>query len=475
MKAAHDENTILLVDDDRGLLRLMGKALQREGFITATAGSAAEAEALLVDARVRLMLLDLKLADEPGQELVQRLRQVNRCPDFIVITGQGDERVAVEMMKAGAMDYVVKDAEFLQLLPTVVRRAVRQVENERQLHQAEAQIHLIRSAVEQEYSSVLIADAALPDPQVLYVNPAFAQATGIDREQIVGQRLSAISVLDPIHRRFQAGWPDAAAYLEGTFSYTLPVGECWAEWRMSPVKDKTGQITNWLIIFRDITERKRLERELLEIGDLERQRIGQDLHDGLCQQLAGIELMSQVLEQKLSARAKADAARAAEISRYVREAISQTRSLARGLSPVTLESEGLESGLRELAANTEKMFGIGCRLSLQGDPPEMPLAEAIHFYRIAQEAVSNAIKHGKATHINLVLNSDPRETRLMVEDNGIGMLSTPPAGKGMGLRIMQYRTGMIGGALAITPMPEGGVRVTCAVPREFERMPSGSS
>src|SRR5258708_18006229 len=111
---------------------------------------------------------------------------------------------------------------------------------------------------------------------------------------------------------------------------------------------------------RDITERKRLEREILEIGDQERRRIGQDLHDGLCQHLAGIELLSQVLHQKLSSRSKADANRAGEIARHVREAITQTRSLARGLAPVTLESDGLASALRELAANTEKFFSVTC-------------------------------------------------------------------------------------------------------------------
>ena len=112
---------------------------------------------------------------------------------------------------------------------------------------------------------------------------------------------------------------------------------------------------------RDITERKRLEREILEISDREQRRIGHDLHDGLCQHLAGIELMSQVLEQKLTPQSKDAAKRAGDIARNVREAIGQTRSLARGLSPVTLESEGLTSALHELAVNTEKLFNVKCR------------------------------------------------------------------------------------------------------------------
>jgi len=466
MKGAHLEKIILIVDDDQGLLRLIEKALRREGFETATASSAAQAEKWLRDNRALLMLLDLKLADGEGQDLVRRLQRVEGCPDFIIITGQGDERVAVEMMKAGAMDYVVKDSEFMPLLPTVVRRGVEQVEKEARLLQAEREVHLIRSAVEQGYSSVLIADTQWPDPQVVYANPAFSEATGIDRGQILGERLSAIRSINPIRSQLAAGWRPDVDFLEGTFTFASPRGERWAEWRVSPVKDKSGVVVNWLIIFRDITERKRLEQEILEIGDLERQRIGQDLHDGLCQQLAGIELMSQVLEQNLTPRSKAAAARAGEICRHVREAISQTRSLARGLSPLTMGLEGLPSGLRELAATTEKMFGVSCGLSVEGPAPNLSLADAIHVYRIAQEAVSNAIKHGKATRIELILAVEPEQTQLIVEDNGFGFPETPTVGSGMGLRIMVYRAGMIGGTLKIAARPSGGVRVTCRVPRE---------
>jgi signal transduction histidine kinase len=219
-----------------------------------------------------------------------------------------------------------------------------------------------------------------------------------------------------------------------------------------------------LVIFRDITERKRLEREILEISDRERRRIGQDLHDGLCQHLAGIELMSQVLQQKLAGKSKPDSARAAEIARHVREAISQTRSLARGLSPVTLESEGLASALRELASNAEKMFGVSCRVECADDPPNLAVAMATHLYRIAQEAVSNGIKHGKATQVEICLETNKERLKLSVRDNGSGLPKIPPRTDGMGLRIMRYRAGMVGGILSIEPAAPGGTLVECTVP-----------
>jgi PAS domain S-box-containing protein len=216
---------------------------------------------------------------------------------------------------------------------------------------------------------------------------------------------------------------------------------------------------------RDITERKQLEKEILEISDREQRRIGQDLHDGLCQHLAGIELMSQVLAKKLSSKSKIHAARVNEIANHVREAISHTRSLARGLSPVTIESEGLMSALHELATNTEKFFHVRCDCDF-AEPVEIHNhAVATHMFRIAQEAVSNAIKHGKASRLVISLRNVRGRTVLRVSDNGKGFSKPAAKTKGMGLRIMQSRAGMIGGAIAIERNTGGGMDVICAVPQ----------
>lgn len=215
---------------------------------------------------------------------------------------------------------------------------------------------------------------------------------------------------------------------------------------------------------RDITERKRLEREILEISDREQRRIGHDLHDGLCQHLAGIEMMSQVLEQKLSKQSKPVAARASEIGRNVREAISQTRALARGLSPVTLESDGLVSALHELAINTEKMFNVEIHFDYDADVMIRSHAAATHLFRLTQEAVSNAIKHGNAKQISIQLKTGSGRIYLGVIDNGTGILAGIPKSKGMGLRIMQFRAGIIGGTLTIEQNATGGTSVICSVP-----------
>ena len=216
---------------------------------------------------------------------------------------------------------------------------------------------------------------------------------------------------------------------------------------------------------RDITERKQLEKEILEISDREQRRIGQDLYDGLCQHLTGIELMSQVLVQKLTPKSKAHAQQVTQIASHVRDAISHTRSLARGLSPVTLESEGLMSALHELTTDTEKIFRVHCRCDFD-EPVEMhDHAAATHLFRIAQEAVSNAIKHGKARRVVVSLRDTRGRIVLRVSDNGVGFPKRTPKNKGMGLRIMQSRAGMLGGTIGIERNSSGGISITCAVPQ----------
>ena len=348
MPAPPSPATVLVVDDDRGLTRLIERALKRAGLAAASAGSGAAALTWLEHNTADLLLLDLKLKDLEGAELISQLEARQRTLPFIVITGQGDERVAVDMMKRGALDYLVKDTQFLELVPAVVQRALSQIERDRRLAVAEA-----------------------------------------------GMR--------------------------------------------------------------------RLEQEVLHISEQEQQRIGQDLHDGICQQLAGIELMRQALQQALARKAAGPAAQAAQIAAHVREVISQTRMLAHGLCPVVLESEGLMSALQELAHTTRKIFGIHCTFRCDQPVQIHDNPVATHLYRIAQEAVGNAVKHGKPRHIQITLATASAHIRLAIHDDGCGIPAIPPR-TGAGLRIMAYRAGVIGGSVTVEPGHPSGTTATCLVP-----------
>jgi signal transduction histidine kinase len=215
---------------------------------------------------------------------------------------------------------------------------------------------------------------------------------------------------------------------------------------------------------RDITLRKRLEREILEISGREQRRIGQDLHDSLCQHLAGIGFMAKVLEKKITAGLPVDASHSAEMVALIDQAITLTRGFARGLNPVRLESDGLMVALAELAANTERLFGVRCRF--EHDEPILidDNSFATHLYRIVQEALNNAIKHGKAGTIDITFQSDGKINTLTVKDDGVGMGGTPSQGKGMGLNIMNYRASMIAATLEVRSHEDGGTAVICSFP-----------
>jgi signal transduction histidine kinase len=226
-------------------------------------------------------------------------------------------------------------------------------------------------------------------------------------------------------------------------------------------------------VVRDITERRRMEREILEAGAEEQRRIGQDLHDGLCQHLAGISFATEVLRQKLAARSSPEASNISKVGKMIDEAITQARDLARGLQPVVLDANGLIAALKALAEKVEGMFHISCLLVCDGPCRVSDNKVATHLYRIAQEAISNAVKHGKARTVVVDLAVKGDEICLTIRDDGIGLADSRTNPQGMGLRTMDYRARVIGGTLSVQdgstqngPVPAGsggGTTIVCRV------------
>lgn len=220
-------------------------------------------------------------------------------------------------------------------------------------------------------------------------------------------------------------------------------------------------------LHREISTRMELERDLVRISEREHRRLGHDLHDGICQELAGIrfsvEAISRKLEKGSPARGQLDS-----IAASVQRAIHHTRLLSRGLAPLQLECGDIVSSLAELAENTGTLFEIRCHFESKGRPPTLDLDAATNLYRIAQEAIQNAIKHGKAKSIEVELDFSGRESRLTVTDNGCGLpdKSGPAApGDGMGLKIMRHRAELIRGTVTVHSPRDGGVRVQCVFPK----------
>jgi len=225
--------------------------------------------------------------------------------------------------------------------------------------------------------------------------------------------------------------------------------------------DRAGQVVEVEGIARDITQRKRLEREILDISSREQRRIGHDLHDGVCQQLAGISLLANTLAERLQAGEPVEPADAEKISLLINEANRQTRSVARGLFPVRLEDNGLISALEELANNSGSFFKINVEFTCHQPEPVVDNSVALHLYYIAQEALMNAAKHGKARNVVVDLQPSGRRWALMIRDDGVGFSTSFVSRTGMGIRIMHYRARVIGATLDLKSDGASGTQVSC--------------
>jgi PAS domain S-box-containing protein len=228
--------------------------------------------------------------------------------------------------------------------------------------------------------------------------------------------------------------------------------------------NESGEAVRFLGVSFPVTRRKELEREVLEIAAREQRQIGQELHDGVGQELTGLGLMAQTLAQLLAGSAEGERI-ACRLLAGLDRVQHKVRELSRGLIPVHVESRGLAAALTDLAASTTQASGV----SVTAECPEWvelpdPTA-ATQLFRIAQEAVTNAVRHGRPRHIRLTLLTEPNGLRLRINDDGVGIQREPDRCDGLGLRIMEYRAGLIGGVLRVTPPQGGGTVVTCTLPR----------
>jgi signal transduction histidine kinase len=344
---------ILIVDDDRRLLRLLEHSLNGGRFSTVTVASGSEAIRWLGQNRPDLMLLDLKLQDIEGKELINHLAGTGRFVPFIIMTGQGDEDAATEMMKRGALDYLVKDGQFIQLAPMVVERALKKLT-------ADSELTATQAALEESRTQVLL------------------------------------------------------------------------------------------------------------VSEREQRRFGAELHDGLGQQLTAIELRCQSLKHDIPKDQVELQDQILQICQLLRDTITQARSMAHGLAPLELGSRGLTNALSELATRMSKTGKIKCTFQSSSRVLVHDIFMAGHLFRIAQEAVNNAVKHSKASEVTIRLRRKKNAVQLEVRDNGRGWSAPPGKNGGIGLQLMNHRASAIGAELEIHSKKGSGVMITCTVPIESQ-------
>jgi signal transduction histidine kinase len=279
-----------------------------------------------------------------------------------------------------------------------------------------------------------------------------------------GMFLSGLSVATSIISDIASGIPEVQYWNEavGLSSYAIFV---WllARWRNLLLQMDDRVRLRTADLQEEILGRMRLEKEMTEVTERERRRLGHDLHDSLCQHLTGTALAAQVLRAKLTSKRDEEAADAGKLVGLIEEGIDLTRSLARGLFSPNLEPGGLADALEGLAHNTQERTGINCEFhhdDSQIEPRDG--AELTQLYRIAQEAVANAVKHARARRIVIELDAVDGELKLNIFDDGVGLEDTSES-NGLGLKMMRHGANLIGASFAAARNSAGGTIVACVL------------
>lgn len=464
----------VLLEDDPNDAELIQLQLAKDGIAVEWQHVVSERDfrEALAGVQPDLVLADYTLPGFDGLAALKILLQ--HAPDvpFIFVSGSLGEERAIEALKSGATDYVLKDR--LQRLPAVVTRALTEARERRERRQAEAALEeqrvLLGTLIDSLPEIIYAVDT---DNRVTVVNKALLDNLSKRREQVLGRSLSEISseenVVD-IEAQAATTMRTGRPLTDQERAWISADGSVrWFTFTHVPLRDH-GSVSGLVCTVQEVTNRRELEQEILEISNREQRRLGSDLHDGLGQELTGLSLLLKGLEVQVSREAPQYTSQITKITDLLARAIQSTRSLARGLAPVNLERGGLPEALKHLAARCTDMYSLQCTFGNGSQKlPDLEEGAATHLYRIAQEATTNAARYARARSIAIDLRSTARKLQLSIADDGIGLSAGLAQGRpGMGLKIMEYRARMLGGTINFEE-PGPGTRIVLSAPLHLLR------
>jgi PAS domain S-box-containing protein len=326
---------------------------------------------------------------------------------------------------------------------------------------------------EARYRSVM---EAAPDPiavydmngRVIYLNPAFTRVFGWSLAECLGKKMD--------HFVPEENWDETLKMIESalagetftaiqTCRYNKAGEIVHVSISGATYRDRNARLAGSVIILRDITVSRRLQRQVMSIADRERQKIGQDLHDDLCPHLIGIHGLSTVLETNLAEATSPEVPLAHQIVGLVSDAVEKARSMTRSLCPVHMVAHGLETALKDLAAHTTAVTGITCHCHCEGTVDLKDNTTATHLYFIAQEAINNAVRHSGTDRVDITLRGNVERIALTIGDSGGGIPETG-SDVGIGLQIMPSRAKMMGASFNIDSDPRAGTTVQVVLNRD---------
>jgi len=467
---------VLIVDDEPIILESMETLLAMDGMNnTILCSRSTEVMDILEINDVGLILLDLMMPGISGTDLLQMINDKYPLLPVIIITGYDEVDTAVNCMKMNAYDYLVKPLEGSRVVTTVKRAfdyldLSKEVNLLRRLQREIADRKKKESDLKMlEYILSFTADHLCyvdPDYRILSINDSCLRAMGISREMAIGRTIEGIIGKEVFELKLKKYLDKSLCGENVNFERWInypAAGEKYMMVSIHPYQDETEKINGIVINSRDITERVKLEKSMVDAGENERRRIGMELHDGLSSSLLNIAIKSKLLSDKLESVFSDHSLEIVEIKDMINASIGETRNIARGLYPAGITEFGLYSMIEEMVMSLEQSQGIKVELDLDRSLEIADVSVRTQLYYIIQESVKNSVKHSGTDIMSIKLKQDRESVILIISDNGCGISDENANGDGIGINIMRYRSRMIGAVLDIHAKEDGGTEVVCTL------------
>ncbi|MEX0819612.1 MAG: PAS domain S-box protein [Pirellulaceae bacterium] len=401
---------------------------------------------------------DLLQACEPDVREAAEVLKIRGVVAFPIVVKAETEAV-LELFSTEPIEDPETVLDCMSQMASHLGRVVERRQANRTLRASEERFRLLVNAVE-DYAIIMLDTTG----HVVSWNAGARRITGRRSREALGRHFACFYTEEDV----AAGLPTlhlAIAARRGRIAIEAQRvrsnGERFpAEVVITALRDEAGELQGFAKVTHDATQRKRFEREIADATAAEQQRIGQDLHDGLGQELTGLTYQAERLRRQLERTSSPHLETVATLVDGIREALSQVRMLSKGLVPVEVDAHGLEASLEELTEHVQEMHGVTCRFVCQEPVPVDDNHTATQLYRIVQESLTNAVRHAMPTRINVELSASKTELRITVTDNGRGFDTTEPL-SGSGMRIMRYRAGLINAHLQLESTPGAGTSVVC--------------
>jgi two-component system sensor kinase FixL len=465
-----DPLNILLVDDQPQKLLAYEAMLDGLGERLVRAQTGNQAFEILLHEEIAVILLDVNMPGMDGFETAALIREhprFTKTPIIFVTAVNTTDLDRIRGYEIGAVDYVS-----VPVIPEILRAKVSVFvelhRKRRELEQANRSLlegeQRMRAILETANDAIITIDSS---GTILSANPATERIFGYTAAELLGSNIKKLMPA-PWHREYdlaiggrRQGTMPFFAGLHQEFQGLRKDGSV-APLEVAVSETMAGKVFTGII--RDISRRKQLEREVTEIAAAEQRRIGQELHDGVSQELTGLTMMAAALKDRLTDDAPPTQALAQRLIDGLAEVQKQVRQVSHGLIPVEVDAEGLRAALEDLAERVRQQTGIACAFHCPQRAFVKDSLTATHLYHIVQEATNNALRHGRARRVDIRLSVRSESLVVTIRDDGVGFSNDSHRPNGVGIRLMRYRASLIGGILQIKPAEDKGTLVSCTLP-----------